>query len=259
MILVIILVMLSVSTVHAGRETSAFFETGYINTGLAGSNTLPSLASDVDGTIYCAFVWKLGGIYVTSSEDFGRTWSDPTKVMDCPGNGYIADPNILITSKHMKVFATYVPGWAESDANFRFRKSETVVAVSIDKGRTWKPSESIRIPHKYASGKVHVPVWLGPKTVAMGYSYDIPADEDRPQGAEKQMYARAGVLISCDEGETWKPEGDVFVDVRPTGADEPALVRLENGDLFMVVRTGYPHPYETVSHDDGKTWEEPKE
>jgi hypothetical protein len=38
------------------------------------------------------------------------------------------------------------------------------------------------------------------------------------------------------------------------GADEPAIVWLSNGDLFMIVRTT-TRPHETVSHDGGRTWE----
>jgi hypothetical protein len=41
------------------------------------------------------------------------------------------------------------------------------------------------------------------------------------------------------------------------GADEPALVELRNGDLFVIVRTGGPRPYEVLSHDGGLTWEKP--
>jgi hypothetical protein len=47
------------------------------------------------------------------------------------------------------------------------------------------------------------------------------------------------------------------IDIFPIGADEPALVRLKNGDLFAVLRTSSEHPYETRSADGGKTWEKP--
>jgi hypothetical protein len=72
------------------------------------------------------------------------------------------------------------------------------------------------------------------------------------------MYSRAGVLISHDAGQNWKPAGDVFVNIFPTGADEPALIKLLNGDLYMVARTSASHSYETRSLDVGATWEDPK-
>src|SRR4029079_14324619 len=71
------------------------------------------------------------------------------------------------------------------------------------------------------------------------------------------MFGRAGLLISKDNGNTWKAGGDIAVDIRPMGADETAVVRLKNGDIFAVVRTFSEHPYETLSHYGGQTWDQP--
>jgi hypothetical protein len=67
------------------------------------------------------------------------------------------------------------------------------------------------------------------------------------------MRVKAGVLRSKDNGLTWKPGADVWVD-EPMGPDEPALVLLEDGDLFAIFRTGGTHPYEARSSDGGQTW-----
>jgi hypothetical protein len=63
---------------------------------------------------------------------------------------------------------------------------------------------------------------------------------------------------SRDGGRTWE-EGPVIMTAEdtPEGADETALVRLENGDLYAVARTGslMLHAW---SSDLGKTWTKPE-
>jgi hypothetical protein len=110
---------------------------------------------------------------------------------------------------------------------------------------------------KYVVGKVHVPVTLADGTILMGYSWEIGAEEDRPAGGERRMDLKSGVLRSRDGGRTWQPGDDVHVN-EPMGADEPALVVLRNGDLFMIVRTAGARPYEVRSHDGSQTWDPPQ-
>jgi hypothetical protein len=151
------------------------------------------------------------------------------------------------------VFATFVP----KDPAHRFARSQFLRSTSIDGATGWSAPTVIELPHKYISGKIQPPVWINRSTVVMGYSYDLLAQRGTPTTQESAMYSRAGVLISHDAGQNWKPAGDVFVNILPTGADEPALVKLLDGDLFMVVRTSATHPYETRSHDAGATWQDP--
>jgi lysophospholipase L1-like esterase len=143
------------------------------------------------------------------------------------------------------------------DPYSKFRSSQFLASSSTDGAKTWSPPEPISIPHKYVVGKIHAPVWMDEKTVVMGYSWDVPAQEGMPAGSEGQMFLKSGVLISQDSGRTWTPGGDVTVNIHPIGADEPAIVRLGNGELFMILRTSSPHPYETASRDGGKTWDPP--
>ncbi|MBI3922187.1 MAG: exo-alpha-sialidase, partial [Armatimonadetes bacterium] len=202
---------------------------------------------------FCAFVVELKSIRIAGTKDAGKTWSKPVEVMKCPRDGYIADPNVLSAGKRLTVYATFVPApWPP------FSKSETYASTSEDGGATWSSATRITMPHKYTSGKVHVPLRLKDGTLVMGYSWDIPAEEGHAAGEEGTMNARAGVLLSHDEGKTWAPGGDVHVAESPMGADEPALVQLKNGDLFMIARTSTSRPYETRSHDGGLTWEDPK-
>lgn len=232
------------------------FEKGHLAVGGQTKAWLPNLAVLDDGAILCAYVSArarpLDCIQAVRTDDAGKSWSQPVNVMPAPANGYIADPNVLVVGKRATVFATFVP-----DTQPPLSRSETWASSSEDGGRTW--AAHVRLPpaHKYTSGKVHVPLTLSDGTIVMGYSWDVPAEQGRPTGAEQRMIARAGVLRSKDGGATWTPGGDVAVN-EPMGADEPALVVLGNGDLFAVVRTGGPRPYEVRSSDGGQTWSEPK-
>jgi len=236
-----------------GEAEGSLFEVGHLETGFPHQSALPNLARAEDGTIFCAYAVNVQSIYLTSTRDAGKTWAKPVKVMECPRAGYIADPNILVIGPRVTVFATFVPAPYPP-----FAHSDTLASSSEDGGETWSEPVVIPIPHHYVCGKVHVPVWVDEETLAMGYSYDLPAEKGEAAAGEGGMDLRAGVLLSRDGGKTWTPGGDVHVDVFPIGADEPALVRLKNGDLFMVVRTASPRPYETRSHDGGLTWDEPR-
>ncbi len=77
------------------------------------------------------------------------------------------------------------------------------------------------------------------------------------------MHLRSGVMRSTDNGETWHNSGDVinppYEKVSATaimGNCEPAIVELEDGSIYMLMRTGSNHLYEARSYDEGKTWTE---
>lgn len=238
----------------AMADKEPFFELGKVETGLPGNVEIPSLGADRDGRIYCVFSQNIQAIWLMATPDTGKTWEKPVRVMDCPGPGYITDANILVAPGRLTVYTTFVPKNTEKT----FARSQTMASSSTDGGATWSPAESLPMPHRYICGKIHVPVRLDDQTVAMGYSWDVPAEEGKPAGTEGGMFLKSGVLLSRDGGRSWTPGGDVAVDIRPIGADEPAIVRLANGDLFMVLRTSGRRPYETLSRDGGQTWETPK-
>ena len=235
------------------------FEKGHIDTGFANRAWLPSLGRADDGTIYCAWSLDVKVIYVCRSHDAGKTWSKSVKVMECPRPGDLGDPNVLCVGKRVTVFASFGPAPRPP-----YTSIDTLASSSDDGGETWSAVRVVPIPRKYVCGRCQPPIRLDEKAIAMGYSYDVPAEEGHPVSEEQLMHLRAGVLLSHDEGQTWSAGGDIDVSIAnigvgdSTGADEPAIVRLSNGDLFAIVRTYDTHPYETRSHDGGLTWDTPK-
>ncbi|MFH1570948.1 MAG: sialidase family protein [Gemmatimonadota bacterium] len=75
-----------------------------------------------------------------------------------------------------------------------------------------------------------------------------------------QWKAYCGLLRSPDGGQTWAHFADIADDPEAPleGYDEPAMIRLANGDLLSLLRTGGPI-CQTRSRDDGRTWGPPVE
>lgn len=230
-----------------------FFEAGLLETGLAGDVEIPRLGTWDGKTIYCAYSHAVSSIWLQRSEDGGRTWSGPVQVMGLPGPRYITDANLLVDRDRITAFATHVLDLPEFEG--KLARSVLLRAESTDGGRTWSSPAAVPLPRRYVCGCVHAPVWLDGDRVVMGWSWDVPAEEGKPSATEGGMHLRAGVLISPDRGRTWTPGADVDLPEQPMGADEPAVVRLAGGSLFMIVRTTTRRPWETVSHDGGLTWE----
>ena len=67
-------------------------------------------------------------------------------------------------------------------------------------------------------------------------------------------------MRSTDNGQTWHNGGDTDASYEKAsasailGTDEPAIVELEDGSIYMLMRTGSNHLYEARSSDEGKTW-----
>lgn len=230
-----------------------FFEMGPLETGLTGDVEIPRVATWDGLTLYCAYSQAISSIWVQRSGDAGRTWSKPVLAMGLSEPRYITDANLLVDRDRITVFATHVLDLPEFSG--KLARSVFRAASTTDGGTTWSAPDAIPLPRRYVSGCVHVPVWLEGDTVVMGWSWDVPAEEGKPSATEGGMHTRAGMLISTDRGRSWAPGADVDLPDQPMGADEPAAVRLANGDLFMVVRTTTGRPHETVSHDGGRTWE----
>lgn len=67
-------------------------------------------------------------------------------------------------------------------------------------------------------------------------------------------------MISTDGGQTWLSGGDTDASYEKVsggavrGTDEPAIVELDDGRVYMLMRTGADHLYEATSSDEGRTW-----
>ena len=170
------------------------------------------------------------------SRDQGRTWEEPeqpvpTMCLAALGSGRV----ISLRSWG---------GEPRDDGTYAGRLS-----WSDDGGTTWI---SKTVP-------VAMPAGVRPYThrslVAMPDSALLCTYYSTRPGQEK---AHCGLLRSTDGGETWAHFAAIADDqAAPVeGYDEPAMVRLANGDLLCLLRTGGPM-FQTRSRDAGRTWSPP--
>ena len=186
------------------------------------------------------------------SEDHGRTWSEPKPLI--AKEGFIeADPNIVVSGPRIFILCTSV--------NFEkgIRTSTTWCVRSEDNAHSWSEPHTIPMNHQYTCGKTHRGLRLADGTLVMGYAWDVLCESGVAHDAESQMDLRAGVMRSTDNGDTWVNGGDTHAEYTKategvSGTDEPALAVLEDGTLYMLVRTGADQLYEARSADGGITW-----
>lgn len=201
-------------------------------------------ASPADDAVVCAF-----------SEDHGRIWSEPRTLI--AWEGFIeADPNIVVSGSRVFILCTSV--------NFEkgIRTSTVWCVRSEDNGGTWSEPYKVPMNHQYTCGKTHRGLSLADGTLVLGYAWDVLCESGAAHDSESQMDLRAGVMRSTDNGATWLNGGDTHAEYSKatagvSGTDEPALTVLEDGTLYMLMRTGAAFLYEAKSVDGGLTWTEP--
>lgn len=255
----------------------------------------PTVTKAEDGTLFvgtsghrlnhiCPFGKDL--MYVSCDE--GETWSAPQIIndtyLDDRDAGMLAwgDGNLLLTyfshgfdtfdvwEKADKPYITVNAPWArgmralwETLPADQYRPGSWT-RISRDNGKTW--SESRRAP----VSSPHGPCRLQDGTLLYVGSFVAP-DGTYDDGGVVNVGNRTNriqMFQSTDDGETWQflsvlpwPEG---ADIETYETHEPHAIQMANGDILAVVRyqpSSTPvmkrlQLYSTVSHDNGKTWEE---
>ncbi|KAK3269541.1 hypothetical protein CYMTET_22021 [Cymbomonas tetramitiformis] len=74
---------------------------------------------------------------------------------------------------------------------------------------------------------------------------------------DDELAGKAGVLVSPDQGRTWKGFGEVSA-MPKTWLIEQTVVEVDDGELVMLCRTQADFIYRVDSHDYGRTWGSPK-
>ncbi len=222
----------------------------------AARNCYPCMARLSDDRLM--IVWSLsnGNLYHivgAFSSDHARTWSQPMPLIQTPG-GRDYDPSIVVSGSRLFVTSTTLP---KGDG---IRTSITWCTRSDDGGKTWSELYQIRMNHRYTCGKTHHGLRLRSGALLMGYSWDVICEQGKTLHSEGEMHLRAGVMISTDDGQSWTNGGDTDATYGKVsggavlGTDEPAIVELKDGSLYMLMRTGSKHLYEARSTDQGRTW-----
>lgn len=184
-----------------------------------------------------------------TSEDDGRTWSEPVPV--CPGINprEPASHYLLRTRKGTLIlvylnFTTYKFAWdaARGEASDD-TKLEVWAIRSLDGGKTWQDNQ--RLLDGY-----------NPNFFAL-----IETSQGRVVVPLQHLTRDPGRLLCCsfsseDEGLTWRRSNWIDLGGRGhhDGAFEPTVAELSDGRLLMLIRTSLDRFWEAISEDGGRYW-----
>lgn len=170
------------------------------------------------------------------SRDRGRTWEEPDHAIPSMCLAVLESGRVLALRSW--------GGQARDDGTYAGRLS-----WSDDGGATWADKT---VPVAMPAGVkpyTHRSLVALPDGALLCTYYSTRPGQDK---------AYCGLLRSTDGGQTWAHFAEIASDpaAPAEGYDEPAMVRLANGDLLCLLRTGGPM-FQTRSRDGGRTWSPP--
>ena len=214
------------------------------------------------------------------SEDGGKTWSQPTVIVDSRYDD--RNPAALVT-RDGRILVLYAENSAyneKGEYNLKYGQYSLFQTESADGGKTWSPKRPIVFdgyPNSNVYGKgitldngdILIPwywkggggfirstdggkTWMPPKVIAVCNEVAIAEVAKNEILAVARTRKGCVILRSKDNGETWnKPE-----QFSPKGIMPATLIKLADGRLFAACGHRI-RPFgikAAISHDNGKTW-----
>ncbi len=191
-----------------------------------------------------------------TSLDSGIHWSDPVKEFDLPGEAYYANRCYLDAKGTLhSVFHIYGigrNGYRGKHLNLWYAKKVT--------GKKW--SKPKKIVDGYV-GSIRGFIQLKNNRLLIPMSEADSLRTNKPASGETDYGLFSVICVySDDDGVTWKKSNSTIkiavesTQVTRYGAVEPNVIALNNGKLWMLIRTNKGHLFETFSSDGGNNWNE---
>lgn len=227
--------------------------------GLSYIKTTGALARMPDGRL---MDWSSRGprgaqrVQARFSEDEGQTWSSPRNLFAFPaeegnyGTGYV---NILDQDGAVHLFGLhYIGTGAGGFHNWEEARSFIYHVMSPDNGKTWTRAQHCDFGYLY-TGAVNSAIQLESGRLLVPLSY---------YSKRKTGKFVSNLSISDDRGNSWRPsKGECVIDsgghLLEGGANEPICIELQDGRVWMLMRTQTGYQHESFSSDGGDTWSEP--
>lgn len=184
-----------------------------------------------------------------SSHDDGRTWSKPLAIQGSPGTR-IGDPLPWIDPQgRLWIFYTQL---TKNSVEPGKRDFKGTIAIRTDDPERERPVWTE--PFLVAEGGI----LFGKPLVRPDGSWLAPfCINGRTPWIAETKGADTGVLITADQGKSWRWQGGLALPKDLWSFSEATLAPRRDGSVWMVLRTT-KGLYESASADEGRTWSEQK-
>jgi sialidase-1 len=189
--------------------------------------------------------WGQARIGAMFSSDRGRTWKDKMVLQENIGTMNVMEPDLL-RLRSGRIAFLFCRKNSEADCL-------PMARFSTDGGKTFTPPQEIPVePRPSYTGMNHdrlIQLRSGRLLVPFWYTIDYRVN--------RHLLART--YYSDDEGATWK-QSRTLIDIpdSKSGAQEPGVVELKDGNVLMWIRSDRKKIYRCLSRDRGETWSTPE-
>jgi hypothetical protein len=220
----------------------------------APRNSEGSIIQLKDGTLLLAYSRFIGGSHDNSGAQImsraspdGQRWSGDALLVEKEGRENVMSVSLVrIASGEILLFYLAKNGW--DDCKLYVRRSRDEMKTLGDRVLA-TPQEGYHVVNndrvvQLSSGRLVVPAALHPST-----------------GNRFEGWSHRGIamcFLSDDEGRTWRKSGTELIAPldSKSGLQEPGVVELSHGQLYMWMRTDMGFQFESYSEDGGETWSE---
>ena len=201
---------------------------------------------------FCELPDGRAGIYACSSEDRGKTWSEPQQLLSgpdarfsAPGGEWVGIPSFLRrTNGQLMMAYVWSAGRPDPFGHSYYRFSD-------DEGETWSD------PKVLTPGSEHICQMHNDKLLRLsGGRILAPAELRVDTGLDNDHRGFVSTAwYSDDDGHTWhRSDNDVDMLKEGVESQEPHLVELKDGRVLMLFRTYSGYVGRADSGDHGQTW-----
>lgn len=235
----------------------------------------PEVEFDADGTMYYLFVGLEGagnrpsGVYLTTSDDRGRTFSEPRQVLG-RGNYQVRLALDRTSGNPGRLHLVWLRTTEEPGLGGLPAPPNPIVAShSDDGGQTWSDPILVSDPDQQLRA-VAPAVAVGEGGALHVAFYDLQDDSRDYRGLEGDTWPGTWSVVhrvSHDRGESFSPSVVVDDELRPPGRvmliftmPPPALATDEDGNVYVAwhdARNGDWDVFAAASSDAGRSWSGP--
>jgi len=184
------------------------------------------------------------------SQDGGKTWSTPRPLFSKQQNIKVSNERALFRTRDGAIIAAFMNlaerkwTWSNKLGDAPAAKLPTYVMRSLDDGKTWQDIQKL---HADWSGAVRDMI----QTKEGRIIFTAMKMQHNPGRHAVLTYS------STDNGKSWKASNliDLGGAGHHGGVTEPTLTQLQDGRIWMLIRTNWGEFWSAYSRDGGQFWQ----